>query len=116
MKKESKLKFMPSVTSIINEAKNNLDIHENFLNFLINKELDELRSKIINDNYNFDKEEIIKKISKKIIKNSKVKLTLINNNLDLIKYVKQNIYGNKIVIGMGAGSISNWIRDLPNLI
>ena len=55
MKKESKLKFMPSVTSIINEAKNNLDIHENFLNFLINKDLDELRSKIINDNYNFDK-------------------------------------------------------------
>ncbi len=54
--------------------------------------------------------------AKKIIKNSKVKLTLINNNLDLIKYVKQNIYGNKIVIGMGAGSISNWIRDLPKLI
>ena len=54
MKKESKLKFMPSVTSIINKAKNNLDIHENFLNFLINKELDELRSNINNDNYNFD--------------------------------------------------------------
>ncbi len=54
--------------------------------------------------------------AKKIIKNSKVKLILINNNLDLIKYVKQNIYGNKIVIGMGAGSISNWIRDLPKYI
>ena len=54
--------------------------------------------------------------AKKIIKNSKVKLILINNNLDLIKYVKKNIYGNKIVIGMGAGSISNWIRDLPNYI
>jgi len=54
--------------------------------------------------------------AKKIIKNSKVKLILINNNLDLIKYVKQNIYGNKIVIGMGAGSISNWIRDLPKYV
>jgi len=54
--------------------------------------------------------------AKKIIKNSKVKLILINNNLDLVKYVKQNIYGNKIVIGMGAGSISNWIRDLPRHI
>ena len=54
--------------------------------------------------------------AKKIIKNSKVKLILIQNNLDLIKYVKQNIYGNKIVIGMGAGSISNWIRDLPKYI
>ena len=54
--------------------------------------------------------------AKKIIKNSKVKLILINNSSDLIKYVKQNIYGNKIIIGMGAGSISNWIRDLPKYI
>ena len=54
--------------------------------------------------------------AKKIIKNSKVKLILIKNNLDLVKYVKQNIYGNKIVIGMGAGSISTWIRDLPKNI
>ena len=54
--------------------------------------------------------------AKKIIKNSKVNLILINNNLDLLKFTKQNIYGNKIVIGMGAGSISNWIRELPNLI
>jgi len=54
--------------------------------------------------------------AKKIIKKSNVKLILINNNLDLAKYVKQNVYGNKIVIGMGAGSISNWIRDLPNYI
>ena len=57
-----------------------------------------------------------KSFANKIIKNSKVKLILINNNLDLIKYVKQNIYGNKIAIGMGAGSISNWIRDLPKYI
>jgi len=54
--------------------------------------------------------------AKKIIKNSKVKLILIKSNLDLIKYVKQNAYGNKIAIGMGAGSISNWIRDLPKYI
>ncbi len=54
--------------------------------------------------------------AKKIIKNSNVKLILIKNNLDLIKYVKQNIYGNKIVIGMGAGSISNWIRNLPKKV
>jgi len=54
--------------------------------------------------------------AKKIVKNSKVKLILIKNNLDLIKYVKQNIYGNKIVIGMGAGSISNWIKELPKYI
>ncbi len=54
--------------------------------------------------------------AKQIINNSNVNLILIKNNLDLVKYVKQNIYGNKIVIGMGAGSISNWIRDLPKYI
>jgi UDP-N-acetylmuramate--alanine ligase len=54
--------------------------------------------------------------AKKIIKNSKVKLILIRNKLDLIKYVNQNIYGDKIAIGMGAGSISNWMRDLPKYI
>ena len=41
---------------------------------------------------------------------------LIKNNLDLAKFVKQNIYGDKIVIGMGAGSISNWMRKLPKLL
>ena len=54
--------------------------------------------------------------ARKIIKNSDVKLITIKNSLDLTKYVKQNIYGNKIVIGMGAGSISNWIRELPKNI
>ena len=59
---------------------------------------------------------LIKILTLEKLKNSQVKLILINNNFDLIKYVKQNIYGNKIVIGMGAGSISNWIRDLPKHI
>ena len=41
---------------------------------------------------------------------------LVNDEIQLAKFVKQNIYGKKIVIGMGAGSISNWIRNLPKLI
>ena len=49
-------------------------------------------------------------------KNSKVKIFLVKDQLSLAKFIKQNIYGKKIVIGMGAGSISNWIKDLPNLI
>ena len=52
--------------------------------------------------------------AKKLAKNSKVKLIMIQNERDLLNFTKQNIYGNKIVIGMGAGSISNWIRNLPN--
>ena len=53
--------------------------------------------------------------AREIIKNSNVKLILIKNNLDLAKFIKQNIYGDKIVIGMGAGSISSWMRKLPKL-
>ena len=54
--------------------------------------------------------------SKEIIKNSKVKLFLVNDNYQLAKFLKQNMHGNKIVIGMGAGSISSWMRKLPNLM
>ncbi|MDC0436198.1 UDP-N-acetylmuramate--L-alanine ligase [Candidatus Pelagibacter sp.] len=54
--------------------------------------------------------------AKDIIKNSKVRLFLINDQYQLAKFVKSNIYGKKIVIGMGAGSISNWMRQLPKLI
>ena len=54
--------------------------------------------------------------AKEIIKNSKVKLFMINNNFQLAKFLKKNMYGKKIVIGMGAGSISNWMRKLPKLM
>ena len=54
--------------------------------------------------------------AKEIIKNSKVKLFLVNNEFQLAKFLKNNIYGKKIVIGMGAGTISNWMKGLPNLI
>ena len=53
-----------------------------------------------------------KKFAKDIIKNSNVILIMINNEKDLLKFVKNNIYGNNLVIGMGAGSISNWMKLL----
>ena len=56
------------------------------------------------------------KFAKEIIKNSKVKLFLINDENQLAKFLKNNMYGKKIVIGMGAGSISNWMRKLPDLM
>ena len=54
--------------------------------------------------------------AKQLIKNSKVKLFLVKDNIQLAKFLKKNIYGKKIVIGMGAGSISNWMRKLPELM
>ena len=54
--------------------------------------------------------------AKEIIKNSKVKLFMINDQYELAKLIKNTIYGKKIVVGMGAGTISAWMRELPSLI
>ena len=51
-----------------------------------------------------------------LINKSKVRLIFIQDQYELAKFVRQNIYGHKIVIGMGAGSISGWMRDLPKLL
>ena len=54
--------------------------------------------------------------AEEIIKNSKVKLFLVNDLKQLAIFLKRNMYGKKIVIGMGAGSISSWIKTLPKLM
>ena len=54
--------------------------------------------------------------AQEIIKNSKVKLFLVDDKFELAKYIKNNIGGKKIVIGMGAGTISTWMRELPKLL
>ena len=59
-------------------------------------------------NYNLFAEEIIK--------NSKVELFLVKDEFQLARFIKQSIYGKEIVIGMGAGTISNWMRQLPSLL
>ena len=54
--------------------------------------------------------------AKQIVNHSKIRLYFIKDKINLARFVKQNIYGNKVVIGMGAGSISNWIKELPKII
>jgi len=54
--------------------------------------------------------------AKNIIKNSKVKLFMVNDQYELAKLIKNTIYGKKIVVGMGAGTISSWMRELSSLI
>ena len=54
--------------------------------------------------------------AREIIKNSRVKLFLVKDNIHMAKFIKKNIYGKKIVIGMGAGTISNWMKKLPEMI
>ena len=57
-----------------------------------------------------------KNFAKEIIKNSSVRLFMVENKFQLAKFLKKNMYGKKIVVGMGAGSISSWIKELPDLM
>ena len=54
--------------------------------------------------------------AKAIIKDSKVKLFMIDDQYQLAKLIKNTIYGKKIVVAMGAGTISAWMKELPSLI
>jgi len=56
------------------------------------------------------------KFAKEIIDNSKVKLFIVKDFYQLAKFLKKNMHGKKIVIGMGAGSISTWMKKMPKLI
>ena len=57
-----------------------------------------------------------KNFAKEIIKNSKVKLFMVDDQNQLAKFIKSSIHGKKIVVGMGAGTISAWMKELPSLI
>ena len=61
-------------------------------------------------NLNYDK------FAEQIAKKSKVQVFLVNDQYELAKFLKQYLDYEKIAIGMGAGSISNWIKQLPNLM
>ena len=51
-----------------------------------------------------------------IKKFSKVQVINIENEQSLRKYLKKNLINDEIVIGMGAGSISKWMRNLKSII
>ena len=51
---------------------------------------------------------------KLLIKNSKIQVILINDQNELNKMINQIIFEESVIIGMGAGSVSTWIRELPH--
>ena len=57
-----------------------------------------------------------KKFSEQISKKSKVQVFIVNNQYELAKFLKQYLKPENLVIGMGAGSISNWIKELSTLM
>ncbi|RPG97770.1 MAG: UDP-N-acetylmuramate--L-alanine ligase [Candidatus Pelagibacter sp. TMED106] len=50
--------------------------------------------------------------AKLIAKNSKTQVVLVKNQKELSNYFRKNLISNEIIIGMGAGSISQWMREL----
>ena len=52
--------------------------------------------------------------AKLINKYSKVQVVNIQNEVEMKNYFKKNLIKDEIIIGMGAGSISKWIRNLEN--
>ncbi len=56
------------------------------------------------------------KFGKMIAKNSNVDVIIIKDDNNLKNFFKTNLFKNEIIIGMGAGSISNWMRSLKHFL
>ena len=56
------------------------------------------------------------KFANLIAKKSNVDVFIVNNQCEIAKFLKNYLKPENIVIGMGAGSISNWIKQLPKLM
>ena len=56
------------------------------------------------------------KFSELISKKSKIQVININDQIDLKNHIKKNLLSNELVICMGAGSISSWIRQISKEI
>ena len=52
--------------------------------------------------------------AKLISKNSRTQTILVKNKKELSNYFKKNLVSDEIIIGMGAGSISQWMRELKS--
>ena len=54
--------------------------------------------------------------SKLISKFSKVQVINIRDEIELKKYLQKNLINDEVVVGMGAGSISKWMRGLRHTL
>jgi UDP-N-acetylmuramate--alanine ligase len=52
--------------------------------------------------------------AKLISKNSNTQVVLVKNQKELSNYFKKNLISDEIIVGMGAGLISEWMRELKS--
>ena len=57
----------------------------------------------------------LNKFCRDIILNSKTEVVQVDNKNQIDVYLKKNLLNNEIVIAMGAGNISSWIRYFKKL-
>ena len=50
--------------------------------------------------------------AKMISKNSKTQVIMVKSQKELSNYLRRNLISDEIIIGMGAGSVSQWMREL----
>ncbi len=63
----------------------------------------------------YDKNFNLISFGKQISINSNVQVIILKNEIELRSYMKKNLIKNEIIIGMGAGSISSWMRNLKTI-
>ena len=80
----SKLKILPSISSIIERSRGKLNIHEDYLKLLINNELKYFRTKILNKDLEIGKDEITVKIIKRIEKKGKSSIKNVINGTGIV--------------------------------
>ena len=97
--------FQPHRYSRVNSLKNEFASSFKYIDTLI---LCPVYSAGEKQKFNFNQDKFSKLISVK----SKVQVVNIKNQNDLKNYFKQNLLNDEITICMGAGSISNWIREI----
>ena len=56
------------------------------------------------------------KFAKLISDFSKTQVIVIKNFQDLVNFFKKNLKSNEIIIGMGAGIITKWMRELKKIL
>ena len=64
----------------------------------------------VNKNFN------LTNFGKMISKNSNVNVIIVKDEFNLRNFLKKNLIKDEIIIGMGAGSVSNWMRNLKHFL
>ena len=99
--------FQPHRYSRVKSLKNEFALSFKFSNAVVLCPVYSAGEKI---KHNFNQNYFSRLISKK----SKIQVINIKDKNELSNYFKKNLLADEMVICMGAGSISNWIREIGN--